>query len=132
MGPRRRLLVVHAAETPLGDGVAALAGRLAVAGCSVTVLTDFREARRYIADAAPDAVLTDLRLGAHNGLHLVVAAAARRPSVAAVVIGDAADEPLRRDAERLGAMFLTHPLIPGILEETVAAMLGAQGRRAKG
>ena len=74
MGPRRRILVVHAAETPLADDVAALAGRLAVAGCSVTVLTDFREARRYIADAAPDAVLTDLRLGAHNGLHLVVAA----------------------------------------------------------
>ena len=120
MRPRRRAIFVHTPETGLDGDLPLAAAHLVSTGCSVTVLTDFAEARIYIRETSPRLLVTNLRLGAYNGLHLVIAARAARDDAAAVVIADAADEPLRGEAERLGATFLLRPLSSDLLYEVIA------------
>jgi len=52
----------------------------------------------------PQIVVTQLRLHEYNGLHLALRA--RQAGIPAVVVGDA-DSVLERDAEQLGATFVT-------------------------
>src|SRR5688572_30025363 len=54
-------------------------------------------------DMEPDLLVTELRLGEFNGLHLALRAHSK--SVPAIVIGDS-DPVLERDSRELGAVFL--------------------------
>lgn len=128
MGPRRRAIFVHTPETSLDGDLPLAAAHLVATGCSVAILTDFAEARIYIREMSPRLVVTNLRLGAYNGLHLVIAARAARDDAAAVVIADAADEPLRGEAERLGATFLLRPLSSDLLYEVIARRMDGRTR----
>jgi DNA-binding NtrC family response regulator len=79
---------------------------LSDADCAVTVATSFADAKAQLEEG-PSLLITEVRLSDYNGLHLVIRAQAHR--IPAVVVGDP-DLVLQREAERLGAVYLTYDL----------------------
>ena len=75
-------------------------------GHDVTACSDFNEGRRRLADDPFDALITDVRLGAFNGLHLIALAP---PSVTKIAMSAFLDPVIRRDAEQAGARFIVKP-----------------------
>lgn len=95
---RHQVLIV--ARTPaLADDLSLWLG---AAGYGLSVVTTFAAAKLHL-QMDPSLVITELKLGEYNGLHLAVRASAQRTPV--VVIGDA-DPFFQREAEQLGATYL--------------------------
>ena len=69
----------------------------------VTTVTTFAAAKAQLR-SQPDLVITQLKLGEHNGLHLALRA--RCQGIPAVVIGEP-DAMFERDAVHLGASYVT-------------------------
>ena len=65
---------------------------LTAAGYSVVACDRFETAKQHLADAQPDVLLTDVRLGAFNGLQLVILAKEMGPHTAVVM--SAFDDPM--------------------------------------
>lgn len=105
MTPRPRVLVVVPEPARRQDLVLWLAS----AGYDRTIADDFLEAKHLLDADAPDLLVTDVRLGAHNGLHLVIRGRSRDASLRAIVIG-AQDPVLELEAVHQRATYLTHPL----------------------
>src|ERR687898_761451 len=88
-------------------------------GHHVVTCPDFNEGRRQLADGHFDALITDVRLGPYNGLHLITLAA---PSMVKIALSAFLDPVIRRDAEQAGARFLVKPTncasISALLSET--------------
>lgn len=74
----------------------------------VTVLHNFADAKAFLDVQPPDLLITELRLGEYNGLHLVLRGKAARSDMAALVLSDL--EILQSEAERLGATFIVKPI----------------------
>jgi two-component system response regulator YesN len=70
----------------------------------------FEEARRVVRDQTLDALITDVRLGAFNGLQLAVMARDIQPNIQVIVFSGFDDPVLRADAERIGATYLVKPV----------------------
>ena len=86
--------------------VQSLAPTLTSAGYQVIVVADFARAR-VLLDARPDLLITELKLGTYNGLHLAIRAlAAQTPTI---VIGHA-DSVLEAEAERQHAKYVKAPV----------------------
>jgi DNA-binding NtrC family response regulator len=96
------------------------ASTLAAAGFHVTTAQSFSQAKALLRSRDPALVMTAVRLGDYNGLHLVLRAKAINPHIAAVVTSRAADAVLRSDAEAMGATFVVTPVSSG---DFVAATL---------
>jgi DNA-binding NtrC family response regulator len=108
---RRTVLLVDQNENllaRLGEVIAAAGYQAVVCGC-------FEEGRCYLNRETPDAIVTGLRLGAFNGLHLVLFAKQKAPGIAAIVYSGRADSGIGRDAASTGATYLD--------EETLLATL---------
>jgi len=88
---------------------ASLAGFLSASGFDVTLAADFDEAAGVLRGHAFHAVVTAHRLGAHNGLHLLLRARMERPDVLAVVTTAVVDPHLEVEAGALGALCLVAP-----------------------
>jgi len=73
------------------------------AGYEVALVSTFAEAKSLLS-LGPDMVVSELKLGEYNGLHL--AAHAQSLGIPAIVIGPR-DIGLERDAEQLGALYLS-------------------------
>ena len=58
----------------------------------------------------PDLLITDLRLGPYNGLHLVLWGRTEHPEMATLVTSRIADPVLEAEARRQRAQFLLRPL----------------------
>jgi DNA-binding NtrC family response regulator len=99
-------LVVH---VPSREHAGSLTGALVALGFAVVVVTDFDDAKHRLTTEPPDVLVTDVRLGQFNGLHLVFAAKSVNPALLAIVVGAAEDLPLSDEAERAGATFLLDP-----------------------
>lgn len=76
----------------------------------VVTCTRFQEARRYLAATTPAALITDIRLGAFNGLQLAIEARDRYLQIPIVVISAFDDPTLAREVERLKGVFLLKPM----------------------
>lgn len=87
-----------------------LAWGLRHGGYDVTTAGRFDEARRALLAAPPDALVTDVRLGAFNGLQLAIVMRDASATAPIIVLSGFDDPALRKDAERLGAVYLTKPL----------------------
>jgi len=74
-------------------------------GFRVTVSDNFRDAKAHLV-AAPTLLVTELRLGEYNGLHLVFRAKSLRSDMAAIIRTQIADPLLQLEAERMGATFV--------------------------
>jgi len=70
----------------------------------------FADARAYLAQAQPAAVIVDVRLGNYNGLQLIHFSQPNSPDTQWLVVSGFDDPVLRQEATKLGAHFLTKPL----------------------
>ncbi len=80
------------------------------AGHQVTICTGMQEAQQVLRHGAPDVMLIDVRLGAFNGLQLLIEARDKYGNLPVIVMSGFEDTVIRRDAERYGAAFLTKPI----------------------
>jgi hypothetical protein len=88
---------------------------VAAAGYETLFVQDFVRAKAHL-DGGPALLVTELKLGAYNGLHLAIRASAKR--IPTIIIGDH-DPVLEADAARQQAVYLPAPVEP----ETVIAIV---------
>lgn len=100
-----RALVVDADEKWLS----ATKQILTSAGYLVVCASQFEDAKRRLTFAPPDLLVTTIKLGANNGLHLVLRAHADNPTLPAIVIDEQWDPVLETEAKKLGAEYLVGP-----------------------
>ena len=98
-----RVLLVDANRDSETEQVLKSAGHL------VTRAFGFEEAKRCLQFAPPDLLMTDVRLGAYNGLHLVLRAHAQHPEMRAIVVDADHDPVLEREASEAGATYVAKP-----------------------
>jgi DNA-binding NtrC family response regulator len=89
------------------------------AGMEVVAHSTFEGARRALLDSSFDALLTDVRLGAFNGLQLAVIGRDANPEVRVIVFSGFDDPVLRSEAERVGAAYVVKPITTETLLELV-------------
>jgi DNA-binding NtrC family response regulator len=82
---------------------------LTSAGYAVVAYDQFEMAKRHLTTTVPDVLITDVRLGAFNGLQLVILAKQQGPLVAAWVMSAFDDPTLRKEAVQSGAGYLNKP-----------------------
>ena len=83
---------------------------LSADGNAVTVCGTFEQAREHLRHEQPDAVVTDVRVGAYNGLQLALLFRRRSPDGRVVVVTGYDDAVLRRDVGALHGEFLLKPV----------------------
>jgi two-component system response regulator RegA len=76
----------------------------------VTVAETFTKAKGLLSTQPPNVLLTEVRLGEFNGLHLVLRGKSLRPDMAAIVLSSVVDPVLQSDAEAMGATFVVKPI----------------------
>ena len=96
---------------------------LQAAGFRVTSTADFDEAKKLIASEGPDLLITDLRLGSYNGLHLILRSRCDHPEMAALVMSRYPDPVLEAEARRQNARFLLKPLHDVDLLDAITGVL---------
>jgi DNA-binding NtrC family response regulator len=89
------------------------------AGADVVAHSTFEGARRALHDKSFDALLTDVRLGAFNGLQLAVISRDAHPDIRVIVFSGFDDPVLRSEAERVGAVYVVKPVKTETLLELV-------------
>ena len=105
--PRPRSVLIVDDDIVLLD---ALERAFREAGENAIACGTFEEARRVVRDKTLDALITDVRLGAFNGLQLAVMARDIQPNIQVIVFSGFDDPVLRADAERIGATYLVKPV----------------------
>jgi two-component system response regulator GlrR len=80
---------------------------------TVVACDSFEKARQMLKDQTFDALITDVRLGAFNGLQLAVMARDMYPDMSLIVFSGFDDPVLRADAEQIGASYLVKPVGSG-------------------
>lgn len=103
---RSRVLVVDD-EPALLEALKIALGR---GPCAVTACRTFEEARQQLLSETFDVLITDVRLGAFNGIQLAVVARDRNPAMKIVVFSGYDDPVLRAEAGNLGATYLVKPI----------------------
>ena len=88
----------------------ALSRFLSENGYDVVASSSFEDAKQEIAVQQPEIVITDVRLGAFNGLQLALLARAVKPDVRLVVFSGFDDPVLKEEARRIGAAYLVKPV----------------------
>jgi DNA-binding response OmpR family regulator len=111
------------------DWAAAAASERAMvqAGYRVASVVTFEEASRQISLDYLDLLVTKVRLGAFNGLHLLLRCRAERPDVPVIIVGALADH--TDDMTRLGAPFVTTPIEKASFLDLVATLLSGRAPR---
>jgi DNA-binding NtrC family response regulator len=120
MASPRSVVVVDGNAPERTNTVALLDG----AGYRVRSARNFDEAKTLLAEEPPDILITDLRLGQYNGLHLVLRTRSHYPKMAALVTSRVADPVLEAEAHRQHAQFILVPLTATELLQAVASSLG--------
>ena len=117
---RTRILIVDDYE-----GVAETLGSdLQLRGFDVSTSRDFVEARTKLLESRFDVLVTDVRLGAFNGLQLAVIARAKWPDMRIVVISGFDDPVLKAEASATHATYLVKPVSP---EHLITALRSMEG-----
>ncbi len=84
------------------SSVAGLVSAFATSGLTAAGAHGFADALKMLEGVEPELLITGVRLGPYNGLHLLLRVRALYPNTAAIVIGPA-DPMLASDARALGA-----------------------------
>jgi len=117
MNQQPRILLV----APDGGIVGGLAPSLRAAGYVPEVVVDFAAAKEALA-ARPDLLVTELKLGAYNGLHLAIRASVQ--GTPTIVVGDP-DPVLEGEARRQHATYLAPPITPERVLAVMSDLLAA-------
>jgi DNA-binding NtrC family response regulator len=113
-----RIVIVEDDPASLDGLVAVLAG----AGYRVIGAPSFEEGRRALTEST-ELLVTDVRLGAYNGLQLIIRGRALNPRLRAIVVTGHSDIVIKRETERLDAVHLEKPVHPArLLDEVAQAM----------
>ena len=113
------------------SSVAGLVDAFATSGLTAAGAHGFADALKMLEDVEPELLITGVRLGPYNGLHLVLRVRALYPNAAAILIGPA-DPMLARDARALGAdAYLTTHAPDAILFEALEDSRPAAQRRRR-
>jgi DNA-binding response OmpR family regulator len=116
IAPTHRILVVDDEE----DVLRTIGALIAQGGGEVVMLSEFHQARHYIDDTPPDVLVTDVRLGAFNGLQLALHMREANPAGRVIVLSAFDDPMIRQEAGKLGATFLCKPVTRRELLEALA------------
>jgi len=92
-------------------------------GYIVRGASTFEEGRRILDAATPDLLITDVRLGAYNGLELVLRARDRAANMPAIVLTGFTDSVIHAEAERFDALYLEKSTDLNQLAAIVSEML---------
>jgi FixJ family two-component response regulator len=127
MKPTFAILVVDVDVAALASLVDLLRG----AGYKATGAATFESARQLLETSLFDLLITDVRLLAHNGLHLVVRSQVLHRAPTAIVLSSVPDAVNEAEARRLGASYLDRPVDPNTLLAFVSQTLegAAQSKR---
>lgn len=96
------------------------------AGYDVTGAATFEKGRDALK-AGPALLIVDVRLGAYNGLQLIIRARSDRPDIPIILVTGYADAAVRSAADLWGATYLEKPVEPARLVAAVADALEAAG-----
>lgn len=91
------------------NGPASLVEPLRRAGYRAVGATSFETARHLLRTQWYDLLITDLRLAAYNGLHLVFHSRVVNPAVTAIIVAAIPDDSSEFEARRLGAHYVARP-----------------------
>jgi DNA-binding NtrC family response regulator len=91
--------------------------------------SDFRSARTHLFSKRYDWLVTNIRLSAYNGLHLVHLAQAARLSMRYLVYADRRDLVLAREAQQAGAFYESRDRMQRALAAYLRGTLPPQDRR---
>jgi len=101
----KRVLVVDDDQ-----GLLRMLGQMLTAGgYAVELCSSFEAAKHRLTHSPPDVLLTDVRLGAFNGLQLVILVKELFPATTAIVMSAYDDVTLRKEAFHCGASYLQKP-----------------------
>ncbi len=120
MARRQMVLVVYADRVDRMRTVRLLEA----AGYSVASAANFEDAKQLLDSEAPDLLITDLRLGPYNGLHLVLRSKADHPQMASLVTSRFPDPVLEAEAQREQARFLVRPIADEALLDAISSSIG--------
>ena len=112
---RQRILIVDD-DVPLLE---AIERAFREANQDVVARATFEEGREALRNHTFDALVTDIRLGAFNGLQLAVLARDIQPHIRIIVFSGFDDPVLKTDAERIGATYLVKPVGSGQLLDII-------------
>jgi CheY-like chemotaxis protein len=99
-------------------------------GYLVTRAASFTDARRKLSVLKPDALVTAVRLGGFNGLHLVIRGRSAFRDLVAIVTHPGPEAVLQAEAIAQQALWMTNPIDSGLLRGLLARMLRVQRTRA--
>jgi DNA-binding NtrC family response regulator len=119
MSPLKRILVVDDDRQVLKY----LTEQLQEAGFDTVACERYQDAKALLSISRPDLLLTDIRLGAYNGLQLAFFARDHHPRLPVVVLTGYEDPTLRDEANRSGAHFLVKPVTRAVLIGTIQKAL---------
>jgi two-component system, NtrC family, nitrogen regulation response regulator NtrX len=114
--PSRRSVLIVDDDLSLLD---ALERAFMDAGETTVARGSFEEGRQALRERRFDVLITDVRLGAFNGLQLAVLARDLWPDIRVIVFSGFDDPVLRADAEHVGATYLVKPVTSATLLELV-------------
>jgi hypothetical protein len=106
----------------------AYARALASAGIHVDAAVTFHEARSLLVARRPQVLVTPVRLGEYNGLHLALWGTSRVPHLRCVIIGHS-DPSLERYARELGFLFVRQEDHAAVVQATFEALAREGPRR---
>jgi two-component system response regulator HydG len=106
-------------------GLAPTLRLLVRAGYEASGATTFEDAARLLATNSPDLLIADERLGAYNGLHLVLRGRAERPDMRAIVTTSFKDPFVEAEATRMNARCFVKPLDPAEWLLPISRTLGS-------
>jgi DNA-binding response OmpR family regulator len=94
------------------------AHELYLAGYSTIAATSFPEIRELLSVYQPKALISTVRLGDYNGVHLAIVTRMKHGPVPTILLGEA-DHVLEQEAARAGAHYLRLPVSAGELVQAV-------------
>lgn len=101
------------------------------AGEDVVAYDSFEDARRVLQTTRFDALITDVRLGAFNGLQLAVIGRDTYPDIRLIVFSGFDDPVLRTEAEHVGATYMVKPVTGAKLLEVLRESERNDGQEVK-
>jgi DNA-binding response OmpR family regulator len=103
------------------DVLQMLANTLRAWGYRPIPFDQFEDARAFLAQTTPDALVVDVRLGKYNGLQLIHLAKQHHPEVNVVALSGFDDPVLRAAAAEAGAAYFLKPQDLANLRQHLAA-----------
>lgn len=95
---------------PSSSDMMMIKSALTSAGFRVASTDNFKDAVNLLTEGRPSVLVTEIRLGAYNGLQLAYRGKSMKPPMTIVLTSAYRDTVLERDVERIGATFVLKPV----------------------